>query len=86
MAAARGEEELLSRGAEEESDDGWTEMVEVREDGVGLKGGEMKDGVRVGFTKSFYGDKERKSENRVDQIGAADFYQIIRFIRAVVVN
>lgn len=86
MAAARGEEELLSRGAEEESDDGWTEMVEVREDGVGLKGGEMKDGVRVGFTKSFCGDKERKSENRADQIRAADFYQIIRFIRAVVVN
>lgn len=86
MAAARGEEELLSRGVGEESDDGWTEMVEVREDGVGLKGGEMKDGVRVGFTKSFCGDKERKSENRVDQIRAADFYQIIRFIRAVVVN
>lgn len=53
MAAVRGEEELLSSGAEEESDDGWTEMGEVRDDGVGLKGGEMKDGARVGFTKSF---------------------------------
>lgn len=49
----RGEEELLSRGVEEGSDEGWTEMVEVREDGDGLKGGEMKDAVRVGFTKSF---------------------------------
>lgn len=53
MAAVRGEEELLSRGPEEESDDGWTEMVGVREDGAGLKGGDMKDGARVGFTKSF---------------------------------
>lgn len=49
----RGEEELLSSGAEEGSDDGWTEMVDVRDDGVGLKGGEMKDAARVGFAKSF---------------------------------
>lgn len=49
----RGEEALLSSVAEEESDDGWAEMVEVREDGVGLKGGEMKDGASVCFTKSF---------------------------------
>lgn len=53
MAAVRGEEELPSRGAEGESCAGCTEMVEVREDGVGLKGGEMKGGARGGFTRSF---------------------------------
>lgn len=67
MAAVRGEE-LLRRGVEEERDEEWTEMVGVREDGVGVKGVEMKEGARDGFTNSFWGDKERNSENRVEQI------------------
>lgn len=53
MAAARAEEELPSRGAEEESDAGCTERVEVRGDGAGLKGGEMNVGARGGLTRSF---------------------------------
>lgn len=46
-------EELLRRGVEGVRDDEWTEMVGVREDGVGVKGVEMKDGARVGFSSSF---------------------------------
>lgn len=46
-------EELLRRGVEEERDEEWTEMVGVREDGVGVKGVEMKEGARGGFTNSF---------------------------------
>lgn len=52
MAGVRGEEVVVRR-AEEEREEGGSEMVEAREEAGGTKGVERNEGEREGFISSF---------------------------------